>query len=250
MCVCRIHQTRLLQKSSNNSLTPERLRTFVAAASAVGEVSSWLLRLERPTALSLLRPQDQVPQWSQSRTEDCTRFWEGCWSSVSVGSLETLVPKISKGTISRGSSINQLLYPGSQATEKALLRYLVFLLISDRSTKTIIGFSSFKIFLKARGESLLIYLYNQSVIKKCCKHLSPISPSATIHPSSLTHPHQPCGYQRNHSQHLMGGPWDQQIPVLIYSSVHYDWWIQSCTVIKCTGSHHPCWKPHEIAAAL
>lgn len=94
---------------------------FVAAVSAVGEVPPWLLRLESLTTLLLLRPQDQVTQWSQSRDEDCAGFWEGCWSSVSVGSLEILVSKISKGTIFRGSSINQLLHPGSQATEKALL---------------------------------------------------------------------------------------------------------------------------------
>lgn len=95
---------------------------FVAAVSAVGEVPPRLLRLESPTTLLLLRPQDQVTQWSQSRDEDCAGFREGCWSSVSVGSLETLVSRISKGAISRGSSINQLLHPGSQATEKALLR--------------------------------------------------------------------------------------------------------------------------------
>lgn len=80
---------------------------------------------------------------------------------------KTLVLKISKGTISRGSSRNQLWLPGSQATEKALLccvsRLSAYIRSINQDKSWFLSLS--KIFLKARGERLLIYLYNQNLIK-------------------------------------------------------------------------------------
>lgn len=116
----------------------------------------------------------------------------------SVLEASNTAPKIIKGTISWWNSINQLLYPGSQATEEALLCSLVFLLISDGSTKTRLVFLSQDLPESRRWE------FTDLQSKLDCKNLSPVPISLSTLPlwPTLSNPVATRGY---HGQELMEG---------------------------------------------